>query len=793
MVTLAGSVDEPEGRGLVTEAAPNPAPAPAVLLRWDAAGSCTGVEAAVRDTSDAAPIVDDLLGDGWLDLLAPDDRPRAQGLLRRVLDASTGAGAGAGMGDAADDAEGEVDDDAGKDDAGKVEVNGAGDGSGDAAGAGPAGPRGRGSHGVEDAVRLADGEGWAVLRVHRCEDGGASGVLVDATRSYGATVRLARLVENLNQLRREDDIVRAILSEGVSLLGGRAATIHVLDDACSELVMVGSVGVSPELLHEDFGRLPIDAPLPAIDAMRSGEPVFIRTHEERVERYPVLADTRIDWEPGLVVVPMYRATGEPFGVFGVGFPSTDAIDQLNESFLVEVAAQCALALDRSRSASIAERNQEQLAFLDALSGALSRSLDVETALTHLAELTVPRLADWCAVRVVESSPIPSPAIGVAHRDPTKVALLNQLTERLPRDLVVQADLGEAFRAARPFVSDTNDPAELARRMGDPRIGDALGSIGAQDVVIFPLYARGRLIGALGFGNGPNRPMRTDEFDLAHAVAVRAAVLVDNARMFAERSEVARALQDSLLPGVLPDVPGVELGARYRPAGHGLDVGGDFYDAFQADENWWVFAVGDVCGHGVEAASLTGLARHTIRSAAMSGVMPSAVLGHLNRMLLQHTTEEAARHESDVPMTPRFCTVLVGAVQPTPDGVDIIVCSAGHPLPLVRRATDKVVPVGVPGTLLGVTDDVTLTDTVVHLAPGESLVCYTDGLTDRRSGRRTFGEEGIVTAMLRSRTASASEMAEQVEADAVAFVEFEPNDDMAVLVLKALPGGRSGGR
>jgi serine phosphatase RsbU (regulator of sigma subunit) len=159
------------------------------------------------------------------------------------------------------------------------------------------------------------------------------------------------------------------------------------------------------------------------------------------------------------------------------------------------------------------------------------------------------------------------------------------------------------------------------------------------------------------------------------------------------------------------------------------------------------------------------------------------------MLLQHTTEEAARHENEVPMTPRFCTVLVGAVQSTPDGVDIIVCSAGHPLPLVRRSTDKVVPVGVPGTLLGVTDDVTLTDTVVHLAPGESLVCYTDGLTDRRSGRRTFGEEGIVTAMLRSRTAGAVEMAEQVEADAVAFVEYEPNDDMAVLVLKALPATR----
>jgi serine phosphatase RsbU (regulator of sigma subunit) len=729
LATIAGS-PSPAGSAPDSDALALTGAAPAMLIAWDAKGSCTSVELAggVEVEGELAEV---LVGDGWLQMLDADDRPRASALLQDLLDEATK------------------------------------------------------STRVEDGIRLSRADGWAVLRVHRNDDGSATGVLVDATRSYGSTARLARLVENLNQLRREDDIVRAILSEGVGLLGAHSATVHVLDDACSELVMMGSVGVPPDELHEAYGRLAVDAPLPAVDAMRSGEPVIIRDMDERRARYPAMDQIDVEWDPSFVVVPMYRATGEPFGVLGLGFPEVDVIDHLHTSFLMEVAGQCALALDRSRLATVAERNQEQLAFLDALSGALSRSLDVETALTHLAELTVPRLADWCAVRVVESTAIPSPAVGVAHRDPTKVGLLNQLAERLPRDLAVRADLGEAFRAARPFVSEQNDPVVLARQLGDPRIGDALGSIGCQDVVVFPLYARGRLIGALGFGNAATRAMRPDEFELAHAVAVRAAVLVDNARMFAERSEVARALQDSLLPGVLPVVPGVELGARYRPAGHGLDVGGDFYDAFQADENWWVFAVGDVCGHGVEAASLTGLARHTIRSAAMSGVMPSAVLGHLNRMLMQHTTEEAARYDSDIPMTPRFCTVLVGAVQPTPDGVDIIVCSAGHPLPLVRRSTDKVVPVGVPGTLLGVVDEVTLTDTVVHLGRGEALVCYTDGLTDRRAGRRTFGEEGVVAAMLHSRTGGAGEMARQIEADAVGFVETEPTDDMAVLVLRAI--------
>jgi phosphoserine phosphatase RsbU/P len=297
-----------------------------------------------------------------------------------------------------------------------------------------------------------------------------------------------------------------------------------------------------------------------------------------------------------------------------------------------------------------------------------------------------------------------------------------------------------------------------------------------------------MLGALAFGNRPGRTFRDPDIDLAQAVARRAAVIVDNARLFNEQSAVARALQDSLLPARLPDIPGIELGARYRAAGQGMDVGGDFYDAFQADANWWIIAVGDVCGHGVEAAATTGLVRHTIRSAAMSGVMPSAVLAHLNAMLLRADSERDVVDDDRVPVSPRFCTVLVGAVQPTEQGVDIILCSGGHPLPLVSRAVGRVDPVGVPGTLLGVTQDLSLTDSVVHLDPGEALVCYTDGLIDRRTGRRAFGEEGIVKAMYQGKGLSAAGLARLIEAEAVSFVDDEPADDMAVLTLLALPAG-----
>lgn len=710
------------------------APRPAILLTWDEQGQCTQVRSGLAGDASDLPA---LHGDGWLDSVFPDDRDRAKSVVASVL---------AHVADA------------------------------------------------EAGVRLYDGEAWAVLRVHRRPGGGADGVMVEASRSLGSTARLARLVETLNQLRNEQDVVRAVLTEGVSILGGSSGAVYVLEQDTGELVMMGSIGLPADLMFEQFARLPSDASLPGTDALSTGRPVLIRSADERSERYPDMDSAGIPYDPAFAVMPMYDASGGPFGVLGVGFAGVEVLDQIEEHFLVEVASHCAVAMHRARLTTVAEQNQEQLAFLDALSGALSRSLELETALTFLAEFAVPRLADWCAVRVIETSSSPDPVVGAAHRDPTKVAMLRELVgRRLPVNLVTGSALGEAFAAGQPFIRENAEPDTLARDVGDPDVADVLVKVGAEAVMVFPLAGRGRPIGALALGNGPGRVLRQDEFDLAQAAAARAAVLVDNARLFAERSEVAAALEDSLLPGVLPQVPGIELGARYRPAGQGLDVGGDFYDVFEAGAEGWVFAVGDVCGHGVEAASLTGLARHTIRSAALSStsdVTPSSTLAHLNRLLLQHLAEMSARRaaesgQGDELETLRFCTVLLGSVLPSDDGADLVVCSAGHPLPFLCKRDGTVATVGAPGTLLGVIDDITLSDVTVHLARGETLVAYTDGVTDRRSGRRMFDERGVAAVVRDGRDLPAQMLAERIEGSALAFADHEPSDDMAVLVLRAL--------
>jgi serine phosphatase RsbU (regulator of sigma subunit) len=714
----------------------------AVLFTWAGDGRCISAHTA-GPTGALLPAMG-LRGEGWLDALHPDSRALAAESLDYVL------GGGATR---------------------------------------------------EEAVRVAGRDRWAVLRIRPlalgdgdAADGevdaderpqpAAGGVLVDATRSLGATARLARLVEGFNRLRSPLDIVAATLDAAVGILRGRTATLHVLSDAGDELVIAGGTGVPTEVVEERFGRIPLSSPLPGAEVMRTGRPVVISAPADRVERYPSMDVPGIEYDPAFVVVPLRDSDGRAFGVMGIGFPEAVPLQDGDAEFLEDVAAQCALALDRARLADAAERAQEHLGFLDELSAALSSSLQIETTLAQLAGMTVPRIADWCVVRMIESAAKPRPLVGAAHVDPDQVALLRRLAQRFPRDLAGAGELGAALATGRPIIRGSQGVAMLAPLFEDPADRKLVEEVGEGGVAVFPLYARGRMLGALAFGNRPDRTFRDADIDLAQAVARRAAVIVDNARLFHEQSAVARALQDSLLPARLPDIPGIELGARYRAAGQGLDVGGDFYDAFQADANWWIIAVGDVCGHGVEAAATTGLVRHTIRSAAMSGVMPSAVLAHLNEMLLRADGERAVVDDDRVPVSPRFCTVLVGAVQPTDRGVDIILCSGGHPLPLVSRTVGRVDPVGVPGTLLGVTDDLSLTDSVVHLDPGEALVCYTDGLIDRRA----FGEEGIVKAMYQGRGLSAAGLARLIEAEAVSFVDDEPGDDMAVLTLVALPAG-----
>ena len=242
-------------------------------------------------------------------------------------------------------------------------------------------------------------------------------------------------------------------------------------------------------------------------------------------------------------------------------------------------------------------------------------------------------------------------------------------------------------------------------------------------------------------------------------------------MFDERSTIARTLQESLLPPLLPDMPGLDVAARFRAAGQGVDVGGDFYDLFDTGRAGWAVAIGDVCGKGTEAAAVTALARYTVRAAAMRQDAPTQILSLLNEALLRQRTDR------------RFCTVLYGQLKHNGAGATFEFASGGHPLPLVLRSGGEAREVGEPGTLLGIVPDPNLVNKRVGLMPGDALVLYTDGVTDAAAPNHVRSPAEVASAVGVTAGLEADAIAEQMMNAALEAAGGEPRDDIAILVLK----------
>jgi serine phosphatase RsbU (regulator of sigma subunit)/integral membrane sensor domain MASE1/anti-sigma regulatory factor (Ser/Thr protein kinase) len=254
--------------------------------------------------------------------------------------------------------------------------------------------------------------------------------------------------------------------------------------------------------------------------------------------------------------------------------------------------------------------------------------------------------------------------------------------------------------------------------------------------------------------------------------VLAAVITERRRVEDTVEYIADTLQESLLPTTLPEIPGLEAAAEYRPAGEPHVVGGDFYDLFPGDDGSWAVVVGDVCGKGASAAAVTGLARYTLRAAAVRESRPSRALKLLNdAMLRQRAPGE-------------FCTVAFARIEPNgAQTVRAVVSSGGHPLPLVLRSDGQVETIGSHGTLLGVLENPKLSDTPVELRAGDALVLYTDGLTDAFAPDRTVTQAELASALQALVGKSAPEIAREVARKLLGEGEPEPRDDIALLVLR----------
>jgi serine phosphatase RsbU (regulator of sigma subunit) len=473
----------------------------------------------------------------------------------------------------------------------------------------------------------------------------------------------------------------------------------------------------------------------------------------------------------------FLVDGRVTGVLGVGSASAGTFGEFDETRLQNVADRVAMSLERLRLSELELLRRGRVAFLAEASELLSSTLDQRQAIALTAQLMVPRLASWCAVFLPDDSGAMLPAY-VWHEDESRVDVLARLLDEIEPPALSSGTPGVPTIG----VARTAQSWSLAV---PPGAGNDAARMTPDSAWCFPLTARGRGLGAVVIGRPradrrwQNPPPR-ESLELAEDLTRRAALALDNARLYERQRTTSQALQHSLLPPELPEIPRTELAAEYEAAGEANEVGGDFYDVFGVAPRRWRFAIGDVCGTGPEAAAVTGLARHTLRILAAEGHSIADVVSRLNELIIREGTRG------------RFITLLHGEITVPESGpLKVTLVCAGHPLPLLLRASASAeralpTPAAEPQMLLGVAEGCAFDSQNLELFPGDLLLCVTDGVTERRdeNGRLLDDNDGLAQVLADCRELSAWAVAPRVR-DAVS--EFGPgpsSDDMAVLVVRA---------
>ncbi len=395
--------------------------------------------------------------------------------------------------------------------------------------------------------------------------------------------------------------------------------------------------------------------------------------------------------------------------------------------------------------TVVKRDEFEQTLLADAAEALASAADYTSALEALSLTVAPRLADWCTLNAPNADGVIE-RISPAPDDPAMAELDRRLRVGLRTDSGERIEMGEVLRTRTPMVAEL--PAEPAPGW----------------VLLEPIWAAGEVIGVLCLINGSDRrTFSSSEMGLAQKLAWRAGVAILNAKLATERAEIAETLQRELLPPLLPEVSGWSMAAMYRPAGEQNRAGGDFYDVFKGRDGW-VVVLGDVEGHGAEAAALTAMVRYTIRTAAMLEDDLLAALEILNKELRSRER-------------PRLCSVVCVSF-----GFDkeATVISAGHPLPLLV-SSGTVREVGLPGSLLGALGEPQWSPVRFDVVRGDELAIYTDGVIEARqdAGER-FGRERL-GLLLRGKGGPGD--AVRRVGDAIDAFAETIQDDAAMLVLR----------
>jgi serine phosphatase RsbU (regulator of sigma subunit) len=394
---------------------------------------------------------------------------------------------------------------------------------------------------------------------------------------------------------------------------------------------------------------------------------------------------------------------------------------------------------------------------------------LEDTLDSICEILVPGIADFCMIDVFADGDVRRAAVGVAPGPhPGAREWLLDRTPSIPDRMVA----GNGSRSLEPRFYERISDDDLRELAHDEEDLDFLRGLGVRSAVTVPLNARGRVTGALTMAVAwSGRRYRRDDARFAWILSGRVALALDNCGLFADleraeraRAEIGETLQRGLLPPPLPHIPGWSIAAMYQPAGAENEVGGDFYDTFRVPGGW-MLAIGDVTGRGAEAASITAVARYTLRTAVALTGDPQLALATLNRALLGRTD-------------PALCSLVALAISEDPEQ-PLRLAVAGHPPPLLVHG-EAVTEVAGAGPVLGAFDDASWEVERCSVDPGQQLVIVTDGITEAVGPEGRFGEDRL-HAELRGAGDPALIM-RRLETALNVFTGGRHDDDVAILAL-----------
>lgn len=418
---------------------------------------------------------------------------------------------------------------------------------------------------------------------------------------------------------------------------------------------------------------------------------------------------------------------------------------------------------------VTRRNQAErrISMLVETGRRLTATRDLTTTLAELGQTALPMLGDYAVMDLVQPDGSLR-RLSAAHADPRRQALVQELLRHpVPEEILAEVMAGRSVLLRDPSETIRSEPArnEEHRRL--------LQQLHPQALMCVPLAARGRVLGVLTFARTTAGAGYTEEdLGVAEELARNAGLCLDNSRLYDIQCDIAHTLQRSLLPSELPRVPGFDAASCYHAAGELYEVGGDFYDLFPASGESWIALIGDVTGKGPAAAAITSVVRHTIRAAAHLTRWPRRMLERANTAVLEQADWDG------------LCTALCIRLTWGPRGLLARGTSAGHLPAILLRADGQVEVIESPGMMLGVMPALELREWAAELRPNDTLILYTDGVTEARLRGSLFGEERLHALIQSCAGLPAPELVQRVERAVLEFQEHELADDIAILAIRA---------